>query len=255
MPVLTRAKKQFDRTRYAVAVPASYTALDAKQIVITLERLERRIVERFPKASLTGVAHELLGVARVASEEAAGLSRPIFWIRLVSGALILGLALVLVAVILTIKWPVSFSEAEKLVPLLESTVNDVIFAALAVFFLLGWEGRVKRARALAAVHRLRSLAHVVDMHQLTKDPAVLLRSEPTPSSPERTMTRFELVRYLDYCSELLSLSSKLAALYVQHLPDPQVQAAVNEVVTLTTGLSSKIWQKIVILDTTMKAEG
>jgi hypothetical protein len=62
------------------------------------------------------------------------------------------------------------------------------------------------------------------------------------------MTRFELVRYLDYCSELLSLTSKVAALYVQHMPDAQVQASVNEVVTLTTGLSSKVWQKIMILD-------
>jgi hypothetical protein len=234
---------------YAVPVP-SYTALDAKRIVETLERLERRILERFPNASLAGVAKELLGVARIASLEAINLERPIWPIRVFSSGLIAGLMLLIAMTLFRIRWPSQFAEATQLVPLLESAVNDVIFVALAVFFLLGWEIRVKRARALQAVHRLRSLAHVVDMHQLTKDPEHLLRNLPsTPSSPERSMSRFELVRYLDYCSELLSLTNKLAALYVQHLPDPQVQAAVNEIVILTTGLSGKIWQKIVILDT------
>ena len=65
----------------------------------------------------------------------------------------------------------------------------------------------------------------------------------------RRLGRFELARYLDYCSEMLSLSGKVAALYVQYLDDPVVLAAVNEVETLATGISGKIWQKIVILDT------
>jgi hypothetical protein len=228
----------------------SYTALDANRIVETLERLERRIVERFPNASLAGVAKELLGVANIASLEAISLERPIWPIRIFSSGLIAGLLIVIAAVLLKVQKTFLLESIKDLLPLLESAVNDMIFVALAVFFLAGWEARVKRSRALKAVHRLRSLAHVVDMHQLTKDPEHLLRSVPsTPSSPERSMTRFELVRYLDYCSELLSLTSKLAALYVQHLPDPQVQASVNEVVSLTTGLSSKVWQKIVILDT------
>jgi hypothetical protein len=232
------------------AVPVSYTALDANRIVETLERLERRIVERFPNASLAGVAKELLGVARIAARTAVKLERPILWIRVFSSTLIVGMLVLIATTLFNVKWPSQFAEATQLVPLLESAVNDMIFVALAVFFLAGWENRVKRSRALKAVHRLRSIAHVVDMHQLTKDPEHLLRTVPnTPSSPERTMTRLELVRYLDYCSELLSLTSKLAALYVQHLPDPQVQASVNEVVSLTTGLSSKIWQKIMILDT------
>jgi hypothetical protein len=62
------------------------------------------------------------------------------------------------------------------------------------------------------------------------------------------MSPFELTRYLDYCSEMLSLTSKLAALYAQNLPDPVVIDAVNEIESLTTNLSQKIWQKITILD-------
>ena len=73
-------------------------------------------------------------------------------------------------------------------------------------------------------------------------------SRSTESSPGRGLTRFELVRYLDYCSEMLSLTSKLAALHVQSLRDPVVLSAVNDIETLAAHLSGKIWQKIMILD-------
>jgi len=116
-----------------------------------------------------------------------------------------------------------------------------VFLGLAVLFLANVETRIKRRRALAALHELRSIAHIVDMHQLTKDPDQFLA--------QGTMTRFELSRYLDYCAELLSLTSKVAALYVQDSQDPVLLDAVNDVETLTTGLSRKIWQKIIIIDT------
>lgn len=56
------------------------------------------------------------------------------------------------------------------------------------------------------------------------------------------------MRYLDYCSEMLSLIGKLAAFYVQKFDDPVALAAVNEVEELTSGLSRKIWQKIMIVN-------
>jgi hypothetical protein len=87
------------------------------------------------------------------------------------------------------------------------------------------------------------------MHQLTKDPEQLLSADgATASSPERTLNRFQLARYLDYCTEMLAIISKLAALYVQDMDDPQVLGAVNDIQNLTTGLSSNIWQKIVLID-------
>ncbi|HLA64366.1 MAG TPA: hypothetical protein VK610_08045, partial [Rhodothermales bacterium] len=70
----------------------------------------------------------------------------------------------------------------------------------------------------------------------------------TASSPTRTMSAPELGRYLDYCSEMLSLTSKVAALFVQHLNDPVVLSAVNEIENLATGTSGKIWQKITLLE-------
>jgi hypothetical protein len=62
------------------------------------------------------------------------------------------------------------------------------------------------------------------------------------------MSDFELSRYLDYCSEMLSLVGKIAALYVQRFDDPVVLAAVDEIEDLTTGISRKIWQKIMIIN-------
>ena len=127
-------------------------------------------------------------------------------------------------------------------------VNDIVFVAIAVFFLLTLETRLKRRRALEAIHELRSIAHVIDMHQLTKDPEwVLDRGRETGVLPLRTMNRFELSRYPDYCSEALSLTGKVAALYLKGFDDPVALQAVNEVEALTTGLSRKIWQKLTIL--------
>lgn len=69
------------------------------------------------------------------------------------------------------------------------------------------------------------------------------------------MTRFELARYLDYASEMLSLTSKIAALYVQYFDDRVALQAVNEIENLTTGLSRKIWQKVMIIDTVGRGSG
>ncbi len=107
---------------------------------------------------------------------------------------------------------------------------------------------MRRRRILKALHELRSLAHVIDMHQLTKDPqraaGVLIA---TPSSPRSELSPDQLIRYLDYCSEMLSLVGKLAALYLQRSDDAVVLSTVDEIEGLTTGLSRKIWQKLMII--------
>jgi hypothetical protein len=61
------------------------------------------------------------------------------------------------------------------------------------------------------------------------------------------MSPFELLRYLDYCAEMLSLTGKLAALYAQDTRDSVVIQAVNEIEALTASLSGKIWQKLMVL--------
>ena len=114
---------------------------------------------------------------------------------------------------------------------------------------MGLENRIKQRQVLKALNELRSLAHVVDMHQLTKDPERYLVPGPnTESSPTRNLTLFELGRYLDYCAELLSILSKISALWAQAFPETNVLAAVDQVENLATGLSRKIWQKVTLLE-------
>ena len=105
----------------------------------------------------------------------------------------------------------------------EAAANLAVLMGAALFFLVTIEDRLKRRRALRALHELRSIVHVIDMHQLTKDPSIGVSVGGTdPSSPARTLSRFEVTRYLDYCSEMLSLTSKVAVLYAQVFPDPVV---------------------------------
>ena len=227
-----------------------FSALLPEKIVDTMSRLENRIGERFPDSGLRQVAVELTEQARATQRAVKYLPRPIWIIRI---AALLAIALVLTGVItmvsLTLDLDTGADGWVEWVQAIESAINELIFLAIALYFLVSLEMRVKRKIALAALHRLRSFAHVIDMHQLTKDPAsILATAQPTASSPQRAMTPFELVRYLDYCTELLSLTSKIGALYAQDLNDPIVLNAVNDVESLVDGLSAKIWQKIMILD-------
>lgn len=138
---------------------------------------------------------------------------------------------------------------------LEAATNAVVLIGAALFFLFSLEYRIKRRRVLSALNELRAISHVIDMHQLTKDPSHVIAGvgDRTRSSPQRSLTPFQLTRYLDYCSEMLSLIGKLAALYAQSDSDSIVLQAVNEIENLTSGISRKIWQKIMILDNDLTA--
>jgi hypothetical protein len=207
--------------------------------------------ERFPGSGLARVADELEAISNSSAERAVWTGKPLLPTRI---AMIVLLVLLLAAVgataVMAIETPgpgqpVGLSE---LVQGIEAGINEMIFVGAAIFFLVGLEARVKRARVLDALHELRSMAHIVDMHQLTKDPERLFLPGPdTPSSPEHGLTVFELGRYLDYCTEMLSLLGKMAALYARYTTDAPSLAAVDQLEDLTSGLSHKIWQKIMIL--------
>jgi hypothetical protein len=227
-----------------------YRALDDAEIARTLERLRSRIAERFPESGLREVCEELIAVGGETKACVTYLRSPHWAVRAVVGAAIAGMLVVVVVMVTkTMQLPSHIEGQAEVVQVIDATASTAVFIGLAIIFLLRIEPSLKRRRALRVVHQLRSLAHVIDMHQLTKDPERLMSTEPdTSSSPERTMTPSELGRYLDYCSELLSVASKLSALLVQYFNDPVLLGAVDEIETLTTGLSGKIWQKIQMLD-------
>lgn len=220
--------------------------LDAAKISETLQRLCERIDDRFPASGLGRVAQQLLAKSRDTAQTLAWIERPDPRLRLPIGALlVLSLALLVLAIAQVRVDGEPLSPAE-LISMLEAGTNELLLIGAAVLFLFGFETRTKRRRIVAAVNELRALAHVIDAHQLTKDPAIR-RGENTVHSPKRDLTPYQLSRYLDYCTELLSLCGKVGFLYVQNFPDPASQESVNELEQLTTALDRKIWQKLVIL--------
>jgi hypothetical protein len=227
-----------------------YRRIESAEIVKTASRLMQRVRARFPDAGLAGVAEELLGLAEESQARCESIARPNTPLRVgIISFVVLGLAGIFSVVLLKVRVTDSIWELASLSETAESILGTVVFMGAAIAFLLTLEQRHKRLRALAALTELRAIAHVIDMHQLTKDPEMIMVPHPkTDVSPARDMSPFELNRYLDYCSELLSVVSKIGALYVQSFPDAQAMGAVDDLEDLTTGLSRKIWQKIMILD-------
>lgn len=223
--------------------------LDPDRIIATVDTLHRRIAERFPGSGLSRVAAHLEEVARATVERIQWVGRPHWPLRIGVGLVIAFTLVVLARVLLVADWTTISADLAEAIQTVEAALNELFLIGAAMLFLITAEARVKRRRALRFLRELRAMAHLVDMHQLTKDPEHTSSLRPTtPSSPRLDLTPYELGRYLDYCSEMLSLISKISALYAQTSDDSVVLAAVDEVETLTSGLSAKIWQKIMILD-------
>ena len=226
----------------------SYRTLDPQRIIVTAERLERRVRDRFPRSGLSSVACELTLLARDTAEHARTLEAPIVWLRLSVAAIIASGAGIFAFFGTLLTFDRIGSDGFSAVQGIESAINTLVLAGIGFFTLIRLEERLKRRAAFRGLHALRSLIHIIDMHQLTKDPSALSSDfRPTEHSPRRTLGRGELLRYLDYCSEMLSLTGKLAALYAQALNDDVLVDAVNDVEELGSNLSRKIWQKIVLL--------
>lgn len=220
----------------------SYRELDPTKLLATLDQLQLRIDARFPQAGLSRLCADLIATAHASTQASHKLAQPNWPMRIGVGAIIcLGAAAQITAFKL-----LRIENAENSIGLLgnlEAAVNLLILFGGVIWFLLTLEERTKRQRALDELHKLRSIAHVIDMHQLTKDPATLLQER----APPRRMSKFELTRYLDYCTEMLALIGKLSALYADRVRDPVVIDAVTEIETLTTSLARKIWQKISVI--------
>jgi len=226
-----------------------YRSLNPEHIIHTIAQLRDRIHERFPGSGLSKVADELQQISNEAVARSEWIARPLLPLRAALASLVALIGVIILLALVNLNVSKLWESFSDFVQAVEAGINDLVFVGVAIYFLATLEARIKRQRALKAIHELRALAHIVDMHQLTKDPHVILSPGPaTRSSPKRTMTDFELSRYLDYCSEMLSLIGKVAALYVQRFDDPVALSAVNEMEDLTTGLSRKISQKIMILN-------
>jgi hypothetical protein len=227
---------------------ANYRRLEAERIIETVKTLQGRIERRFPGSGLSKVAAELQKVAEETVERTRWIQKAHLPLRCAAAFLSLAMVALLILMVAHIR-QFRFDDYSNFIQALEASISSVVFIGAATLFLVSCENRIKRSRALHAIHELRAMAHIVDMHQLTKDPeSYFARSQPAAAPAKRAMTPFELNRYLDYCSESLALISKIAALYVQGYQDPVLLDAVDDMEDLTAGFSRKIWQKLTILE-------
>ena len=223
-------------------------ALEPRYIIETVERLQKRIGERFPKSGLLKIAESVAKAARDADHKSAGIAKVHMPLRAVIWLLVATLLGGLYAAFFRMSTAPVFSSVADLIQSVDAAANIVLLMGAGILSISKFEESLRRRKALTLVYDLKAMAHVVDMHQLTKDPeSVADKGHRTESSPKRTMTPFELGRYLDYSSELLSIIGKVAAIYGRRLQDPVVLDAIDGAEDLTTGLSRKIWQKIAIL--------
>lgn len=230
----------------------AYQRLEVAPVRETAERLVLRMRTRLPGRNLIGVGEELVAVIEDVDAGSAQVRGRVRLARMVTRT-VLGIALLLAGAFLAfaIRDAVHQHRVEASVEwlaIIETIVNDLIFLAVAVFFLHGLPDRLERAHLLDLLHRLRSLAHIIDMHQLTKDPERVRNGyRPSANSAQVGLDRTEMEAYLDYCSELLSLVGKAASLCAEESRDPVVLDTVRSVETLVTGLARTIWQKIALL--------
>jgi hypothetical protein len=233
--------------------------LEPEKVIETLETLVRRIQERFGDVGLAEVCTQLCQLARRDTKRARKISRGYLWVRvLVFLLLVAAVALfawVMSVIDLTATPAASTSESvSSILQGIEAAANLTLLTGAAILFLVKLEERLKRSSALAALHELRSIVHVIDMDQLTKDPSKFIVRRNTASSPPLMLNEFEMTRYLDYCSEMLSLTSKVAVLFGQSLDDQVVGEVVSDIEHISTGLAAKIWQKIIMLQELRAAE-
>jgi hypothetical protein len=227
--------------------------LDVEPVRRTVALLHDRIEARFPHRGLRQACADLLALVDEVGDVSQATQARVRTARICSQALVvLIVAATLVALVLAIHDATVSDDRLRTsldwLPLIETVIADVVYAGVAVFFLYSFPERIRRGRTLALLHQLRSMAHVIDMHQLTKDPEMLRESfRPTGLSRPLDLDRDEMERYFEYCSEMLSLVGKTAALCAEESRDVVVLDTVSTIESLTVGMSRKIWQKISML--------
>ncbi|MEN8907682.1 MAG: hypothetical protein ABF289_17160 [Clostridiales bacterium] len=223
--------------------------LSEEKIHNTLVKLSKRIKERFPTSSLYKVSNDIVEISKEAAETIRWIESPNYFVRIGISIILVIISSIFIYSICQLNIHVDALDLLDVVQVTESTVNELVIIAAGTFSLYTFDTRRKRRRVIRAINELRSISHIIDAHQLTKDPIIESKLYyPTDNSPKRDLSRHELKRYLNYCSEMLSLTSKVGFLYIQKFDDPTANDSVNDLEVLTTGLSRKIWQKIMILE-------
>jgi hypothetical protein len=192
--------------------------LRADKLVETVEKIRAQIARRFPDSGLVSVAAEVQQITREAIARAEAIRRPNYWMRAGIGLLVVIAVGGIVTYAQTRTGETSFWQT--ILRFLDEAKGSAAILTAAAIFLVTLETRMKRKRALRAVHELRAMAHLIDMHQLTKDPDRLDDPARPVMVAEQPLDAAGMGRYLHFCTELLAITSKIGQLYVQDFPDP-----------------------------------
>jgi hypothetical protein len=221
--------------------PEDLRRLREDKIIETARNYHERIDKRFPGVGISKLAARLVHVCEAAAERAASICRPNWPLR--AGLVAIGLLAVAGIIGYIANRDDQPFTLAKVYAFFDETKGFAAYLVAGAVFLWTLETRLKRKRALQAVHELRNLAHLVDMYQLTKAP-----DRPDVTVAGKLLDGDRLRWYLRYCTELLALLSKVGQLYVQDFPDATALAAVDQFENLTGSLSAKIYQKLMLLD-------
>ena len=133
------------------------------KLLETAERLQKRIAKLFPDSGLTQIAGEIVQITREAMARAEKIRRPDLLLR---GGLAL---LALLAVAGVVKHFYSYNDSQTalrdLMQFMDTTKGAAAYMAGAAIFLVTLEVRLKRRRALKAIHE-RRYGYIIDSTSL-----------------------------------------------------------------------------------------
>ena len=117
---------------------ASYSELDPAPVQATIQRLARRIGERFPDSGLSGVATELVRVSEKNQQVIERLQHPLWWVRAMTVLTIAMLVGLLVWAGLQLLHVVELGRISvpDLLQAADAATNELIVLALGVAFLV-----------------------------------------------------------------------------------------------------------------------
>ena len=203
-----------------------YRQLDGAQIVATGQTLARRIGERFPGSGLSAVAGDLVAVSRDAVALAAHMASPLVGWRLLS----IGIAIVMVAIIafvaVNLRVSLHVGDWVQLVQGLESLINDIVFAGIALLSACGRPNPEPAPREPASAgSAARRLLRQLGMREESEDAeAVVHRNRDHALARHRRSVVPRLVRRPRYKAAPIKVHQHGQLLSGGRCPHVQVQA-------------------------------
>ena len=231
-------------------------SLQAEKIEKAISELEQGIHEILPGRKIGDVCHELREVAREAHTKSLRNKSSSFTrnkllklfliaalILIVTSLITFGLSYFLREILTSLGRNIGIEEGLQMT---DTAITLLLPSIAYIFYRLKDNIKTYRTEVLNDLHKLRMLSHIIDVKQLNKTPDWIDWKEEK-NKHDRKLNARQIAFYLEFCSQMQSLIGKIAVLYIRDVNDPALITAVNEIETLTTGLSRKTWQKLMLM--------